>query len=118
MVGLIGSAAVVIMLGWLGVIDWMDDQVDLPALPVPDCVQRLLDEEDDRPATTATRTTAREPGTETAARPIVTPFAREPEVVSSGAQACTSSAECLAYLAVVESNLSVVDLRRIRTDNR
>ena len=99
-------------------IDWLDDQVDLPALPVPDFVQRLLDEEDDRPATTATRTTAREPGTETTAQLIVTPFAREPEVVSSGAQACTSSAKCLAYLAVVESNLSVAGLRRIQADNR
>lgn len=94
-------------------LDWLDDHVDLPDIPVPDFVQRLLDDDAYRPATTA-----REPGEETAARPTATPFTREPKVVSPGAQAYSSAAEYLAYLAVAESNLSVADLRRIQTDNR
>jgi hypothetical protein len=54
--GLIGYAAVIVVLGWLGVIDWLDHHVDLPELPVPNFVQRLLDDDDDKPATTAPRT--------------------------------------------------------------
>jgi hypothetical protein len=106
--GLMGLAAVVIVLGWLGVIGWLDDHVDLPALPVPDFVQRLLDDDDYVPTTTATRTV----------QSTATPSAREPEVVTTGTRAYTSSAECLAYLAIVESNPTSADLLQIAADQR